>query len=67
VTAASVLSTKQQKRLSTVLERLYQRPLQLNVAVDPSMLGGLRIQVGSEVVDGTILARLDEARRRLAG
>ena len=67
VTAASVLSTKQQKRLSTVLEQLYQRPLQLNVAVDPSMVGGLRIQVGTEVVDGTILARLDEARRRLAG
>jgi F-type H+-transporting ATPase subunit delta len=31
------------------------------------VIGGLRVQVGSELVDGTVTARLDEARRRMAG
>jgi F-type H+-transporting ATPase subunit delta len=67
VTSASVLSAAQQKRLQALLEKMYDRPLQLNIAVDPALLGGLRIQVGSEVVDATVLGRLDDARRRLAG
>ena len=33
--------------------------------VDPRVVGGIRVQVGDEVVDGTILRRLDEARRHL--
>src|SRR5690606_8331999 len=67
VTTGSVLSTAQTDRLGALLERAYGRPVQLNVSVDPNVLGGLRIQVGAEVVDGTVLGRLDEARRRLAG
>lgn len=67
VTSAAVLSAAQQKRLSMLLEQMYDRPLQLNIAVDPAVLGGLRIQVGSEVVNATVLGRLDDARRRLAG
>jgi F-type H+-transporting ATPase subunit delta len=31
------------------------------------VIGGVRVEVGGEVVDGTVSARLDEARRRLAG
>lgn len=67
VTAATVLTAPQQDRLAEVLERAYGRPVSVNVAVDPTVLGGLRIQVGSEVVDSTLLSRLDDVRRRLAG
>ncbi|WP_345711686.1 F0F1 ATP synthase subunit delta, partial [Kineococcus glutinatus] len=41
--------------------------VRLNVDVDPDVLGGLRVKVGDEVIDGTISSRLAEARRRLAG
>lgn len=67
VTAAVPLSTAQQERLTDMLSRSYGRTIQVNITVDPAVVGGLRIQVGNEVVDGTILSRLEEARRRVAG
>ena len=67
VVAAAPLTRAQVDRLEAILERAYGRHVAVNVAVDPAVVGGLRIQVGSEVVDATVLARLDEARRRLAG
>lgn len=66
-TSAVALSPAQVTRLTELLERAYGRSVQLNIAVDPDVIGGLRVQVGSEVVDSTVLARLDDARRRLAG
>jgi len=66
VTSGSELSQAQMDRLGAVLEQAYGRELQLNVTVDPEILGGLRIQVGADVVDSTVLARLADARRRLA-
>jgi F-type H+-transporting ATPase subunit delta len=66
VVAATPLTTEERNRLEAALQRRYGR-VRLNVDVDPGVLGGLRVQVGSELVDGTVTARLDEARRRLAG
>lgn len=67
VTAARPLTQAQIDRLRTIVERGYGRRAHINVAVDPSVVGGLHVQIGDEVVDATVLARLDEARRRLAG
>ncbi|MFV2144938.1 MULTISPECIES: F0F1 ATP synthase subunit delta [Isoptericola] len=67
VTSGSVLTGAQEQRLGEILERAYGRPVQLNVTVDPAVVGGLRIQVGADVVDSTVLSRLADARRRLAG
>lgn len=67
VTAATELSAAQAERLSAVLGRTYGRPVQLAVAVDPHVIGGMRVKVGAQVVDSTVLSRLDEVRRRLAG
>jgi len=67
VTAAVELSAAQRKRLATILGEAYGREIQINATVDPDVLGGIRVQVGAEVVDGTVLARLDDARRRLVG
>jgi len=67
VTAAVELSAAQRKRLAEILKAAYGREVHINVAVDPQVLGGIKVQVGSEVVDGTVLARLDDARRRLVG
>ncbi|WP_084830168.1 F0F1 ATP synthase subunit delta [Demequina rhizosphaerae] len=67
VTAAVELSADQRTRLARILADAYGREILINVAVDPEVLGGIRVQVGSEVVDGTVLSRLDEARRRLVG
>jgi F-type H+-transporting ATPase subunit delta len=50
-----------------VLARQYDRPVHLNVVVDPDVIGGIRVEIGDDVIDGTVVSRLDDARRRLAG
>lgn len=66
VTSASDLAPAQRERLAGILERVYGRAMQVQVIVDPHVLGGLRVQVGPEVIDATVLARLADVRRRLA-
>ena len=61
------LSAAQRTRLASILTSAYGLDIQINATVDPEVLGGIRVQVGAEVVDGTVLARLDDARRRLVG
>jgi len=67
VTTAVALTPAQEERLTAVLGRLYGRTIGLQVTVDPDVLGGLVVQVGDEVVDGSVAHRLEAARRRLAG
>jgi F-type H+-transporting ATPase subunit delta len=67
VRTARELSAAEQDRLARALSAQYARPVHLNVEVDPELLGGLRVEIGDDVIDGTVAARLDEARRRLAG
>jgi F-type H+-transporting ATPase subunit delta len=67
VTTAVALTSAQEQRLTDVLGRLYRRNIGLQVTVDPGVLGGLVVQVGDEVIDGSIAHRLEAARRRLAG
>jgi F-type H+-transporting ATPase subunit delta len=67
VTSAVALTPAQEERLTAVLSRLYGRTIGLQVTVDPDVLGGLVVQVGDEVVDGSVAHRLEAARRRLAG
>ncbi|AZK96512.1 MULTISPECIES: F0F1 ATP synthase subunit delta [Streptomyces] len=67
VTSAVPLSDAQKQRLGTGLARLYGREMHLNLEVDPTVIGGISVRVGDEVINGTIADRLDEAKRRLAG
>ncbi|AKT52370.1 F0F1 ATP synthase subunit delta [Arsenicicoccus sp. oral taxon 190] len=63
VTVASPLTAEQHDRLAAALGRTYGRPVLLKVVLDPQVIGGIRVQVGDEVVDGTIVTKLDAARR----
>lgn len=67
VTTARPLTSQQSDRLRAALSRIYGRHLQLNEEVDPAVIGGIRIRIGDEVVDDTVLRRLDDARRSLVG
>ncbi len=66
VTVASALDDEQRARLEAALGKQYDREVRLNVIVDPEILGGMRVQVGSEVIDGTISNRIADLRLRLA-
>lgn len=67
VTSAVPLTDAQIERLTRILERQHGRAVQVHVALDPAVVGGMRIQVGDDVVDATLAARVADARRRLAG
>jgi F-type H+-transporting ATPase subunit delta len=67
VRVAAPLTEMERSRLAAALGRQYGRDIQLNVIVDPEVVGGVRVNIGDEVIDGTIAARLDEAQRRIAG
>lgn len=66
VTSAVALDAEQQDRLSAALTRSLGRPVQVQVEVDQKVVGGLVVRVGDEVIDGSTVHRLREARRALA-
>ena len=67
VRVAAALDAAQEQRLGAALARIYGREVQLQVDVDPSVLGGVEVRVGDEVLDGTVRHNLDTVRRSLAG
>ncbi|BCL27689.1 F0F1 ATP synthase subunit delta [Streptomyces aurantiacus] len=66
VTSAVPLSDPQKQRLGAALAKLYGRPMHLNLDVDPEVLGGIRVQVGDEIINGSIADRLEDVSRRMA-
>ncbi|MFE2656612.1 MULTISPECIES: F0F1 ATP synthase subunit delta [unclassified Brevibacterium] len=66
VTVAKPLTPAQTERLAAALAANYGRELVLNVQVDPEVLGGVRVQVGDEVMNSTVADRLAEVHRKLA-
>jgi F-type H+-transporting ATPase subunit delta len=67
VTVAAPLTQEQRDRLAAALHRMYGHEVHLNVQIDPDVVGGIRVQVEDEVVDGTVASRLAAARRHLVG
>jgi F-type H+-transporting ATPase subunit delta len=65
VTTPVALSPEQEQKLTDSLARLYGRPMSLQIELDPSLLGGLVVQVGGEVIDGSVASKLAAARRSL--
>ena len=67
VRVAQPLAEDEEKRLTAALSAQYNGTVHLNTVVDPSVLGGIHVTIGDEVIDGTVSSRLDDASRRLAG
>ncbi|MEV6696531.1 F0F1 ATP synthase subunit delta [Streptomyces sp. NPDC051453] len=67
VTTAVPLSDAQKQRLGAALAKLYGRQMHLNLDVDPEVLGGINVQVGDELINGSIADRIEDASRRMAG
>ncbi len=66
VTSAVPLDDAQRERLAASLSAQLGRQVQLQVEVDPAVVGGIVVLVGDEIIDGSTRHRLAEARRRLS-
>lgn len=64
VRVAHELDPEQHRRLQDALSNQVGRPVAMHVVVDPKVLGGVRVELGDELIEGTVAGRLEDARRR---
>lgn len=65
IESASELSPETSAQLVDNLKRKYGQDLTAEFAVNPELLGGMRIRVGSDVWDGTVRNRLERLQQQL--
>lgn len=66
VYTAAPLSAAQEARVRDALARRYGGEISINQVIDESVVGGLRVQIADDVIDGSISARLADLRQKLA-
>ena len=66
VESATALAPATQTELQASLSKKYGRQLTLDFSVNPELLGGIRVKVGSDVWDGSVKARLEGLAASLA-
>lgn len=67
VTSAHPLSADQLKALAANLKTRVGRDVQIATTVDPAILGGLVVQLGSQLIDGSIRTRLNGFAQAMKG
>jgi F-type H+-transporting ATPase subunit delta len=65
VTTAVELNEQEYRDLAAALHANFGSDIQLQVVVDASLIGGLTVRIGDELIDGSVARQLAEARRRL--
>lgn len=59
VVSATILDDAQLVKLSAALEKRFDRKVQLNCSVDPSLVAGMIIKAGDIVIDGSVNSQLN--------
>ena len=65
IETASEMDSAASSELVTNLKKKYGRDLTTEFVVNPKLLGGMRIRVGSDVWDGTVRNRLERLQQEL--
>ena len=65
VTSARILDPAQRRELTGKLEQITGKQVRMEVAIDPSLIGGVVAQVGSTIYDGSVRQQLRAFKSRL--
>jgi F-type H+-transporting ATPase subunit delta len=65
VESAQELNSDTKTKILKNLKKKYGKDLTTEFAVNPKLLGGMRIRVGSDVWDGTVRNRLERLKQQL--
>ncbi|HET7433701.1 MAG TPA: ATP synthase F1 subunit delta [Thermoanaerobaculia bacterium] len=66
VRSAKNLTPDEMKQLADVLSKKVGKSVELDVRTDPSLLGGLVVKIGSEIMDATVVGKINKFRHTLA-
>lgn len=67
VRSAIPLDEDQRQRLNEALSKATGKVVDAKVIVDPSVIGGIYARVGDQVIDATVLKRLQELKESIGG
>ncbi len=67
ITSAYPLEGETLAALVADLQKRFGRKIQPNVSVDPELIGGARVQVGDQVIDGSVRGKLTQMVTALKG
>jgi len=62
ITVSKELEQGQVERLRSTLASTYGRQISLNIEIDPSILGGMVVQIAGEIIDGSVSTRLQNLK-----
>lgn len=66
LTVAADLGAAARDRIRAALEKATKKKVDLDVKIDPALIGGAVVRLGSLIVDGSLRTQLDELSRNLA-
>ncbi len=66
VSVAAPISKAQVEKLESVLTAKYHHPIRINLVIDPELIGGVRVQLTGDIIDGSLSNRLQKAKLQLA-
>jgi F-type H+-transporting ATPase subunit delta len=65
ITVSQELEQSQIERLRSTLAGTYGQQVSLNIQIDPSILGGMVVQIAGEIIDGSVSTRLQNLKLQL--
>ncbi|OGJ38891.1 MAG: hypothetical protein A2383_02745 [Candidatus Pacebacteria bacterium RIFOXYB1_FULL_39_46] len=65
ITTATTVSEKELGAFKKALVKKYDQPIELELKTDPQVIGGVKVMVGSDVVDLTIANQLEQLKKQL--
>ena len=67
ITTAMKLPSTQLEQIKKAVSKKYGRAVTYQLNVDPSILGGLQITIGSRFLDGSVKGKLDQLQKKVLG